>query len=69
MNTMAQETASLLELLPEKELKTVNELVKMLVRAWDPDFTKVTVEERKRIDEADKEMKAGIYFSDEDVWN
>lgn len=43
MNAMAQETASLLEFLPEKELKTINELVKMLVRAWDPDFTEEDV--------------------------
>lgn len=69
MNAMAQETARLLELLPEQELKTVNDLVKMLVRAWDPDFTKVTMEERQRIDAADKEMKAGIFYSEEDVWN
>lgn len=35
---------------------------------WDPDFTKVTEEEKHRIDIADKEMRSGIYFSEVDVW-
>ena len=55
--------------LPESELKTINDLVKMLVRSWDPDFTKVTNEEKKRIEIADKEMSSGIYFSEEEVWS
>lgn len=69
MSLMVQETAQLLELLPESELKTINDLVKMLVRSWDPDFTKVTNEEKKRIEIADKEMSSGIYFSEEEVWS
>lgn len=53
----------------EVVLLHIDDFVKGLIRAWDPDFTKVTPEERKRIDKADKEMKAGIYFNEEDVWN
>lgn len=36
--------------------------------AWDPDFTKVTPEERSRLDKADEEMKNGEYFTDDEVW-
>lgn len=30
------------------------EFIKKLVRAWDPDFTKLTPEEARRVDEAEK---------------
>lgn len=36
---------------------------------WDSDFTKVTEEEKIRIDTATQEMENGIYFSEEEVWN
>lgn len=45
-----------------------NDLVKLLVLAWDPDFTKVTEEERSRMEIADEEMRKGIFFSEADVW-
>ena len=58
----------LLEMLPENELKTVNDLVKLLVRSWDPEFTKVTNEEKKRLDDADAEMSRGEFFTEAEVW-
>ena len=58
----------MLEMLPENQVKTVNDLVKLLVLAWDPDFTKVTEEERSRMEIADEEMRKGIFFSEADVW-
>lgn len=58
----------MLEMLPESELKTVNDLVKLLVRSWDPDFTKVTSEEKKRLDIADAEMSRGVFFTEAEVW-
>ena len=69
MNTMVKETMQMLEMLPENEVKTVNDLVKLLVRSWDPDFTKVTADEKKRIDCADEEMSKGIYFTEAEVWS
>ena len=65
---MVKETAQMLEMLPENQVKTVNDLVKLLVLAWDPDFTKVTEEERSRMEIADEEMRKGIFFSEADVW-
>ena len=43
--------------------------IKKLLVAWDPDFTKVTPEERSRLDKAGEEMKSGEYFTDDEVWN
>ena len=43
-----------IDMLPESEQSFAYELIKKLVRAWDPDFTKVTPEEAGRIAEAEK---------------
>ncbi len=40
-----------------------------LIIAWDPDYTRVTPEERERIDKSYEEIKNGIYYTDEEVWN
>lgn len=42
---------------------------KKLLLAWDPDFSKVTPDERKRIEQAEREMENGEYLSHEDVWS
>lgn len=69
MSAITKQTIQMIEMLPESELKTVNELLKIIVRAWDPDFTKATSEEKEKMKIAEKEFKEGIYFTDEDVWN
>lgn len=43
-------------------------LLNKLVILWDPDFTRLTFEGRKRIKEADAEFKKGEYISEEDFW-
>lgn len=68
MSTLVAQTAKLLDILPEEEVSIVNALVKKLVIAWDPDFTKVTEEEKKILDQADTEMAAGEFYSEEDAW-
>lgn len=54
MSSIATQAAQLIEALPEEDKVLAYEFIKKLVIAWDPDFTKVTVEEAKRIDEAEK---------------
>lgn len=67
--TITMQTAELLDILPEEDISIVNALTKKLVKAWDPDFTKVTARERELLDQADAEMKSGEYISEDDVWN
>ena len=50
------------------QVKNTDVFIKKLLLAWDPDFTKVTPEERNRLDKADEEMKRGEYFTDDEVW-
>jgi hypothetical protein len=57
----------LLEALPEDKQKLAIEYIYSLVREWDPDFSKLTPGEQKRIDAAREEMKNGEYFRFEDI--
>ena len=63
------QTAELLDILPDEDISIINALVKKLIMAWDPDFTKVTAEERKLLEDVDAEMKRGEYISEDDVWS
>lgn len=62
MNASA-EVARLVDMLPADEQEFALSFVKRLVRAWDPDFTKVTLAEKARIDKAEKSG----FVSEEDI--
>ena len=48
-----------MEILPESEQFFALELIKKLVLAWDPDFTKLTPSEREELEQATKEIENG----------
>ncbi len=54
MSNIAMDAAHLLDMLPDEDKNFAYEFIKKLVRAWDPDFTKVTPEEAARIEAAEK---------------
>ena len=56
------ETKELLDCLPEKDIALVNQIVKKLILAWDPDYTKVSSEEAEKLKAEEQEMKAGMYY-------
>ena len=41
----------MIEMLPDNDKDLAYELIKKLVLAWDPDYTKLTPSERKRLEE------------------
>lgn len=47
MTQVIQESVKMLEMLPESEQELASQLIRRLVLAWDPDFTKLTPEEQK----------------------
>ncbi len=49
MSTIVLKAAELMQVLPQKDQQFAYEFIKKLVLAWDPDFTKVTDEERAHI--------------------
>lgn len=66
MTKTIEQTVTMLEMLPSQEQDLALELVKRLVLAWDPDYTKLTPEERVRLEEAEN----GEYISAKDiVWD
>ncbi len=53
MAPKAQEIARMVDMRPEEEQTLAFDLVKRLVLAWDPDFTKVTPEEAAQLQAAE----------------
>lgn len=53
----------LMEMLPQDEQIFAYEFIKKLVRAWDPDYTRVTPAEAAQIAEAEKSG----FISDADI--
>ncbi len=67
MAPIAQQIASMVDMLPEADQGLALELVKKLVRAWDPDFTKLTPTERAALEQAEAEMDAGEFVAHDAV--
>ena len=53
MSTKTAEIAKMIDMLPDSDKELAYELIKKLVLAWDPDYTKVTEQEYKDITEAE----------------
>lgn len=66
MSDLALDAARMMEMLPESEQHFAFEFIKRLVRAWDPDFTKVTSEEARQIALAEE---SGFVDESEIDWN
>ncbi len=54
MSNTAIEAARMMDMLPDEDKTFAYEFIKKLVKAWDPDFTKVTPEEAQRIKAAEE---------------
>lgn len=67
MSEKTKELIKLIDLLPEKEQDLISEMVKRVVLAWDPDFTKVTPAEAERIRLAEDEFQRGEVFTEGDI--
>lgn len=59
MNAVTKEMVHLMEILPEGDQNLALEVVRKLVLAWDPDFTKVTPEEAEKIEQGISEIERG----------
>lgn len=68
MSEKTMEIIRMIDMLPETEQNLIGEMIKRVVLAWDPDFTKTTPEEMQRIRLAEEELKKGDVYSHDDVW-
>ena len=67
MSTTAQQAAALIDMLPASDQQLAFELIKKLVLAWDPDYTKVTPQEAAALQEAEKNFENGEYYTDSNI--
>lgn len=66
MSEIAMNAAKMLDMLPDEDKNFAYEFIKKLVLAWDPDFTKVTPEERAKIEAAEE---SGFISEDDIDWS
>ena len=70
MSTKTAEIAKMIDMLPDSDKELAYELIKKLVLAWDPDYTKVTeheykdIQKRKTVTLFPKTILIGIIFQD-----
>lgn len=67
MSELAQKTASMVDMLPQAEQELAFEMLKRIVLAWDPDFTKVTPAEAAALCEAEAEIERGETVPDDAI--
>ena len=66
MTAKTAQIAEMIDMLPDSDKDLAYELIKKLVLAWDPDFTKVTPKEHKEIEEAEQ---SGYISANEIDWD
>lgn len=57
MSELSVKAAAMIDMLPNDEQKLAYELIRRLVLAWDPDFTKTTPAEEATIQEAENDTE------------
>ena len=55
MSERTMRIAEMVDMLPEQDQTLAFEIIKKLVLAWDPDFTKLTPKERRELEEAEND--------------
>ena len=66
MSTQVKAITEMLDMLPEAEQNLALELIKRIVLAWDPDYTKLTPKEAAELEEA---KKSGYVDSEDIDWD
>jgi hypothetical protein len=70
MSERTLELLHIVDMLPETEQNFISEMIKRVVIAWDPDFTKLTSDEAELLRQADEELHHGETFTENDIdWN
>ena len=67
MASISSQIAQMVDILPDTDQILALELVKKLVLAWDPDFTRTTPDEHAAMEQAVRELDAGEYVTDSKI--
>jgi len=69
MSTQTRQIVDMLDMLPEEERNFACEMLRKIVLAWDPDFTKLTPDEARRLEVGRQQIADGMFYqSDEIDW-
>ena len=68
MSPVSKQIVDLVDMLPEQDQQLAYALVKKLVLAWNPDFTRLTAAEAERLQQAEIDIANGnaVNFNDVD---
>jgi hypothetical protein len=67
MSDKTMQIAQMVDMLPEQDQNLASEIIKKMVLAWDPDFTKLTPQERKELEESENDPE--FINADEVNWD
>ena len=67
MSTVIANTIEIMNVLPIEDQEFLYSMAKKLIRAWDPDFTKLTPSEAKELKQIITEMDNGEYVSENEI--
>lgn len=67
MPSVSKQIIDMIDMLPDKEQKLALEMVKRIVLAWDNDFTKLTISEKNRLIQAEKDIAEGEIIRHSDI--
>lgn len=70
MSEKVLEATMLMENLPIEDQELALQMIKKIVLAWDPEYTKLTNKEKALLDKAEREYENGNVVEDsEEIWN
>lgn len=67
MSERTKELFQIVDSLPETEKNLIDEMIRRVILAWDPDFTKLTPEEAAVLRQSEQERETGEVFSESDI--
>lgn len=67
MTSATQQIVDMLGMLPKEEQDFACEMLKKIVLAWDPDFTKLTPDEAKRFEIGKRQLANGEFYRDSEI--
>ena len=67
MSERTRELFQIVDMLPDTEKNLIDEMIRRVILAWDPDFTKITSDEAAVLKQAEQERERGEVFSESEI--
>lgn len=67
MSERTRELFQIVDMLPDTEKNLIDEMIRRVILAWDPDFTKLTSDEAAVLKQSEQERERGEVFSESEI--